>query len=505
MLERLIGQAFQLTFLSVSGSWSSANLAELMTIVGIYVHAFFLIFAFAFPIVVLTLEAIGIRRRDEEYIRLARNGAKLWGITFAAGAVTGTLVEFGLIVVWSGSIALIASMAATPLMLELYAFIIEIVLIGTYLTTFGKFKKWKWGHVFIGLGVLFGSNLSAYMILAVNAWMQVPWGTGNLVSQMFLPWVPSLGPLVVNPEKLKLLATTLPIVGSSLLSSPGAFQLLSNFTTDPWIAVFNPEVYATYFHNLLAALIITSFLASSYLSFKILRRIGDEKYNWKGLKVSFLLAAVASILQALAGDFQGRFLYLYQRNIFDAIEGIPAKGGYDPIMSILLYGNLSHFFPGTNYLSSLLPSGDTLGQLTIASTNTYGPVLHALYYTMVISGVVLIILAIGYFGLYSRVIRKIVQSVLRMKEETLVLYGSFAGAFFSILAGITGWATRELGRHPWTVYGVVTYNNVVNSRVITPIFTGGIIVLEISIFLAGLWGIYMIFFKNLKGKGGEGH
>jgi len=503
MLQRLTIQAFQLIYLAVSGSWSSANTAELMTIVGIYVHAFFLIFAFAFPIVVLTLEAIGIRRGDEDYIRMAWNGSKLWGITFAAGAVTGTLVEFGLIVVWSGSLALIASMAAAPLMLELYAFIIEIVLIGTYLTTFWRFKRRKWGHLLIGLGVLFGSNLSAYMILAVNAWMQVPWGTGNTVSHLFLPWVPSLGPLVVNPVKLKLLATTLPIVGSSLLSSPGAFQLLSNFTTDPWIAIFNPEVYATYLHNLFAALIITSFLASSYFSYKIIKRVGDERYSWKGLRVTFLVATVASFLQAFAGDFQGRELYLYQRNIFDATEGIPAKGGYDPIMSILLYGNLNHFFPGTNYLSSLLPQGDVLGQLTIASTNTYAPVLHLLYYTMVISGVILIILGIGYFGLYSTTIKKIVQSLLRIREETFVLYGSFAGAFLSILAGITGWATRELGRHPWTVYGVVTYNDVVNSRIITPLFTGAIILLEIGIFLAGLWGIYMIFFKNLKRGGGS--
>ncbi|MFG1446610.1 MAG: cytochrome ubiquinol oxidase subunit I, partial [Thermoplasmatales archaeon] len=160
--------------MSIASTWNAANMAELMTIVGIFVHAFFLIFALGFPIIVLTLESIGIVRKDDDFIKLARNASKLWGITFAAGAVTGTLVEFGLVVVWSGSIALIASMAAAPMIIELYAFLIEIVLIGTYLTTFNRFKKWKGTHVLIGLGVLFGSNLSAYMILAVNSWMQVP-------------------------------------------------------------------------------------------------------------------------------------------------------------------------------------------------------------------------------------------------------------------------------------------------------------------------------------------
>ena len=484
--------------MNIASTWNAANMAELMTIVGIFVHAFFLIFALGFPIIVLTLESIGIVRKDNDFIKLARNASKLWGITFAAGAVTGTLVEFGLVVVWSGSIALIASMAAAPMIIELYAFLIEIVLIGTYLTTFNRFKKWKGTHVLIGLGVLFGSNLSAYMILAVNSWMQVPWGTGSFVAQTFLPWVPSLGPQVINPEKLKTLVTVLPTIGSGLLSSPGAFQLFSNFTSNPWISLFNPEQNVTYFHNVLAALVITAFLTSSYLAYKILRGYGSKEYNWKGLRVSFLIAAVASFLQALAGDAQGRILYTFQRNIFNATEGIPANGGYDPIVSLLLYGSPNHFFPGSNYLASLLPSGDTLGQLTLSATNTYGPILHAIYYSMIISGVIIVILGVGYFGLYSKILRGIVQGILRMKVETFVLYGSFAGAALGIIASVAGWATREMGRHPWTVYGLITYNDVVNSHAITPVFTAAIIALEIAILLAGIWGIYMIYFKKLK-------
>lgn len=493
--------------LSAGPNWAAANTAELMTIVGIYVHAFFLIFAVGFPIVVLTLESIGILRKDDDYLKLAKNASKLWGITFAAGAVTGTLVEFGLVVVWSGSIALIASMAAAPLIIELYAFIIEIVLIGTYLTTFNRFKRWKGAHVLIGIGVLFGTNLSAYMILAVNAWMQVPWGTGTMVAQMFLPWVPSLGPLVVDPAKLKILATILPVVGSSLLSSPGAFQLLSNFTTNPWIAIFNPEANATYFHNLLAAVIVTSFLASAYLSFKILKGYGKESYNWKGLKVSFLVGSIATFLQPVAGDVQGRLLYEFQRNIFNATEGIPKNGGYDPVISLLLYGNLNHYFPGSNYLASLLPPGDALGQLTLSASNTYAPFLHFLYYSMVISGVILVVLSIGHFGLYSNLIRKLVKILFRMKIETFVLYGSFVGSALAILASVAGWASREMGRHPWTIYGLVTYNDIVNAHQITPLFTSAVIALEIGILLAGLWGIHMIYFKKLdpRRRGGVSH
>ncbi len=39
-----------------------------------------------------------------------------------------------------------------------------------------------------------------------------------------------------------------------------------------------------------------------------------------------------------------------------------------------------------------------------------------------------------------------------------------------------------------------------NAHVITPLFTASIIALEIGVLLAGIWGIYMIFFKKLKVK-----
>lgn len=203
-------------------------------------------------------------------------------------------------------------------------------------------------------------------------------------------------------------------------------------------------------------------------------------------------------MQPIAGDFQGRLLYAYQRNIFYATEGIPPNGGYDPLISILLYGNPNHFFRGFNYLASLPGSNNSMAQLTLQASETYMPYIHFFYYFMVIAGVILFIISIAYLGLYSRAIDKLVNLILRMKTETFVLYASFLGAVLSILAGGFGWATREMGRHPWTIYGLVTYNDVVTAHPVTLAFTIGIIVLELSILTAGLWGIYMIYFKNLK-------
>ena len=484
--------------LDLSSAWKNANLAEYMTILGIYVHAVFLVFAVGFPIVVLAFEAIGTIKKDNDYIKLAKNASKIWGISFAAGAVTGTLVEFGLVVVWSGSIALIASMGAAPLIIELYAFIIEIVLIGTYLTTFDILKNHRIIHMLIGFGVLFGSNLSAYMILAVNAWMQVPWGTGNFVGQNILPWVPTMGPDVVNSKSLGILATALSNYGSVVLASPNAFQLLAPFTTDPWIAIVSPEAIITYIHNLLAAVIDTSFIAASYVSYKILKGYGKYEYNLKALKVTFGAGAIASILQPIAGDQQGRLLYEFQRNIFYATEGIGPNGGYNPILSFLLYGNFNHYFRGFNYLESLPGSNNPYAQMTIQASMTYEPWLHFFYYTMVILGVVLFILAIAYFGLYIKLIDRLVKAIFRRSTERFLIYGSFIGAISGVVASISGWGAREMGRHPWTIYGLVTYPEVITPHPITIWFTIIIMVIELAILFAGLWGFYMIYLKNLK-------
>lgn len=487
--------------LSLSSAWSNANLAEYMTILGIYVHAVFLVFAVGFPIVVLTYEGIGTIKKENDYINIAKNASKIWGISFAVGAVTGTLVEFGLVVVWSGSIALIASMAAAPLIIELYAFIIEIVLIGTYLTTFNYMKNHRFFHMLLGIGVFFGSNLSAYMILAVNAWMQIPWGTGNFIGQNILPWVPPMGPNVINSKSLGLLASALSNYGSIVLASPNAFQLLAPFTTDPWIAIVNPEAVITYIHNLLAALIDTSFIAASYASYKIIKGYGNKEYNFKSLKVAFGVGAVASILQPIAGDQQGRLLYEFQKNIFYATEGIGSNGGYNPILSFLLYGNFNHYFRGYNYLESLPGANNSLAQLTIQASITYGPWLHFFYYTMVILGVVLFILAIAYFGIYIKFIDKIVKAIFRKSTEDFLVYASFVAAASGVIASISGWAAREMGRHPWTIYGLVTYPEVVTSHPITVWFTVFIMVMELAIFFAGIWGFYMIYVKNLKKYG----
>jgi len=471
-------------------SASQANLAEYMTILGIYVHAWFLVFAVGLPYVVLVFEWVGIRHRDAVYLTAARKTSYVWGISFAAGAATGTLVEFGLVQVWSGSLAAIGTYMFSVLFLELFAFMTEVVFVVLYIYTWDRYA-YRWVHWLFGLIVLLGSNVSAFMILGANSFMNVPWGTGTLLDSV-LPWEKvAYGPQVSNLSALLALAAALSTKGSSALTNVTLGNSLGRILTSPLVILSDPDLPATFLHTVDAAIIVMSFEVSSVLAYLYFRGDPNRRKEFLGLfRKSFGVAAVASILQPLFGDMAGRVEYAYQYTKFLAAEGFPPQGGQNPVLGILLKGNPTYFFPGFSTLlaetsSSVIPSA---ARATVLGAEEAEPLIFPLYYGMIISGIVLFILALVYFASFSARLAGILEgffSSLGLGVEKFLLLSSFAGVIISMFAGGAGWAVREVGRHPWTVYGLIPYYDVVTPAPITPAFVAAIMLLELLIFVVG--------------------
>lgn len=479
----VIGSAIPLTTLGVGVS--NANLAETITIVGIYVHAWFLSFALALPFIVLTYEALGIRKKDPEYMKAAIRASRVWGISFAAGAVTGTLVEFGLVQIWSGSLIIIGTAFFAPLVIELFAFMTEIVFLAIYMFTWDIFK-YRWIHWIFGVGIGIGSVWSAYQILTVNAWMNVPWGTGTLVSQV-LPWEPALGPSVVNQPVIVQIFHLLPTTGSSIVGNLSTVQSLGTLLTNPLIAFANPEAIPLFLHTVDAAIIVIGFTVSAYIAFRYFRNRDKKDYYLKLIKIPFGVAAIASILQPFFGDIEGRIEYVYMYTKFLAVEGIPAAGGHNPMLSLLLYGNFSHFFAGFDALRTQISSSISPGlaeyTINFAQQNQYW--LTPTYYSMVISGVILFVFSIAYFGLFSKFIDRIVRTVLRKPTSDVIFYAAMFLPAFGLIASIAGWAIREVGRHPWSILGLITYNEIVTPVNLSLSYIYLIMFIEIAVFVGG--------------------
>jgi len=93
---------------------------------GVYCHALFVSITLGFPVAIMALLFRYLKTGEEDYFRVAKVMTWVLALNFALGAITGTLVEFGLVQAWPGTILAIASFAFVPLALELLAFANEI-------------------------------------------------------------------------------------------------------------------------------------------------------------------------------------------------------------------------------------------------------------------------------------------------------------------------------------------------------------------------------------------
>jgi cytochrome d ubiquinol oxidase subunit I len=319
-----------------------------MTIIGIYVHAFFLSLAVGLPYVVLPLEALGIIRKDGQYREAARRISVVWAISFGFGAVTGTLVEFGLVQVWSGVLLAIGSFFFIPLVFELFAFLTEIVFLSLYLYTWGRMKS-QWLHWVIGLFLLVGSSASGVLILTANSWMQTPWGTGALV-QAILPWSPVIGPSAVNSTALVAVYRTLPKTGSLVMASPSIISSLGYLLYDPYVVLLNPNALVTAAHTILTAITVAAFETAAIFSYSYLTGNGNKReFFLRTVKFSYGVGALATVLTVVSGDQMGRIVYSYQYLKFLAMEGF--RGGVDPVIGLIVNFNPNYSFPSFSDLA----------------------------------------------------------------------------------------------------------------------------------------------------------
>ncbi len=128
---------------------------------------------------IVALKTIGLWKNDERYNKAARFWAKIFGISFVFGVVTGIPMEFQFGTNWSHFSKFAGGVIGQTLAMEgTFAFFLESAFLGLFL--FGEKRMSKMAHWWTACAVFFGSWLSGYFIVATDAWMQHPWPTGSL-------------------------------------------------------------------------------------------------------------------------------------------------------------------------------------------------------------------------------------------------------------------------------------------------------------------------------------
>ena len=367
-----------------------------------------------FPIVILVAEWRALRRKDADAMRLARTWARTAGVLFAVGAVSGTIISFEMGILWPGLLGTYGAVIGLPFALEGIAFFLEAIFVGIYLYGWDRLSPRV--HLLSGVPVAVAGVASAFFIVTANAWMNDPQGF-NLVNGK-----------VVNPDPLK--------------------------------AMFNPATAPEAIHLLLASLMVTGFVVASVYAFAFLRGRRD-RYHRLGFIIAFVFAAITTPLQVVAGDVAARYVADRQPVKLAALEGQAQteKGAPEHIGGIFINGQLHGAILIPHALSILAygnPNSTVKGLDSVASADQ-PPVneVHIAFDLMVGIGFFLLALS-SWLAWTWRRIRALPKSPWFFRAAV------FAGPA-AVIAMEAGWVTTEVGRQPWTVYGILRTDQAIST------------------------------------------
>ena len=367
-----------------------------------------------FPLLILVAEWRALRRKDADAMRLARTWSRTAGVLFAVGAVSGTIISFEMGILWPGLLGTYGSVIGLPFALEGIAFFIEAIFIGIYLYGWDRFSPRV--HLLSGIPVAVAGLASAFFIVTANAWMNDPQGF-RLV-----------GGKVVDPN--------------------------------PIAAMFNPATPAETIHLLLASFMVTGFVVASVYAAAMWRGRRDRHHRI-GFMIPFVLAAVSTPLQIGAGDLAARYVADRQPIKLAALEGQVGteRGAGEHIGGIVINGQLRGAIV-IPHLLALLAHGDP--NATIKGLDSVPPdqrpptnIVHVAFDLMVGAGFFLLGLA-GWLAWSWRRSRALPRS--RWFIRAAMLAGPAAA-----VAMEAGWVTTELGRQPWTVYGILRTDHAIST------------------------------------------
>src|SRR5246127_3532528 len=144
--------------------------------------AFTMIYHYLFPQLTMGLAWFivfwkwkALRTGEERYAQAARFWAKIFGLNFTLGVVTGIPMEFQFGTNWAAFTKYSGEVIGQTLAMEgMFAFFLESAFVGALI--WGEKRLGPRAHFGAAIAVAFGSWISGYFILVTNAFMQHPVG-----------------------------------------------------------------------------------------------------------------------------------------------------------------------------------------------------------------------------------------------------------------------------------------------------------------------------------------
>lgn len=398
-------------------------------------HYFFVPLSIGMAFVIAIMETLYVIKKDEIYKKMAKFWSNIFLLSFAVGVVTGIIQEFQFGMNWSDYSRFFGDIFGAPLAVEaLLAFFLESTFIGLWIFTWDKFNP-KVHLSFIWL-VFFGSLMSAFWILVANSFMQHPVG------------------YEINNGRAEM------VDFGALLS--------------------NHQVWYEFSHVVTAAIVMGGVAVAGMAGYQLWRKRENSematKLYQKTLRLSLVISLLGSLSVMAAGDLQMKALVEDQPMKFAATEGLYEDSG-DPAAWTLIgwmdEGKKERIFGlEVPYMLSILsynkPSGSVKGMNTINEEliaeygeRDYFPPVNTLFWQFrIMAGFGMLILLVSSLGLFFTRKKKPILYEKRWMQLVVALM-----TISPFLANTAGWLVTELGRYPWTVYGLFTIEQSVSPNV----------------------------------------
>jgi cytochrome d ubiquinol oxidase subunit I len=382
----------------------------------------------------------GIRTGKPFYTTLAHRWAKVMGVLFAVGAVSGTILSFEMGLLWPGLMGVYGQVIGLPFALEGFAFFIEAIFVGIYLYGWDRLSPRV--HLLTAVPVAVSGVASAFFVVSANAWMNQPRG----------------------------------------------FDLVDGTVTGvrPWTAMFNPATAPESIHMILAAFMVSGFTVAAVYAVGLLRGRRDA-YHRAGFLIPFTFAAVITPFQIAAGDYIARFLATYQPAKLAAIEGVYKTDSHIPLHvgGVARDGELRYSLEIPNGLSLLVGyrPNTVIQGLDKVPVQDHPPVtiVHLAFDLMVGIGLGLLLLGVWLLLAWWR--RR------DLPRHRLFLFLCVLAGVASVVALESGWVVTEVGRQPWVVYGKLRTADAVNPR---SGLVGGLVLVSVAYVLLTVATVYVL-------------
>jgi cytochrome d ubiquinol oxidase subunit I len=404
-------------------------------------HFIFVPLTIGLSLVVAYLQTMWRVKKDDTYLRATKFFGKIFLINFAVGIVTGIVQEFQFGMNWSAYSKFVGNVFGAPLAMEaLLAFFLESTFIGLWVFGWNKLSP-RLHLATIWIAAL-ATSMSAYFILAANSWMQHPVGYR------------------VDPATHRVVLTSI------------------------WALLTNSTVLAAWPHVFFASFVIAGAVIVAISAWHVGRKSDLDVFR-RAMRLGLAITLVAGIATAVTGDIQARLMDSQQPMKMAAAEALyTTEDGAS--FSLFTFGSLdgdkelwSVRVPGLlSLIATLNPHGTVQGINNVerAYDKKYGPGQYRPYIPVtywsfrLMAGFGSLAALLALIGLWMTRRRRIPRSKWFYRAAVWALPLPY-------LATTMGWIFTEMGRQPWTVFGLLT-----TAQSVSPGVTASSVIISMTVF-----------------------